>query len=75
MSVTGNEFGYAAFLPPGVHNFLIYCPKTDRLFCKEVVIDLNSKDFYPELPRMPSTNKRKTMANIWREHRQDNLDK
>ena len=27
-----NTYAYAAYLPPGLHHFLIYCPKTKRLF-------------------------------------------
>jgi hypothetical protein len=64
-------FAFAAFLPPGVHQFLIYCPKTDRVFCKEVVVDLNSKDYFPELPKTPAIRKRKTMANVWRKWKPD----
>ena len=36
-SVKGTQektFVYAAILPPGLHQFLIYCPKTKRAFCK-----------------------------------------
>ena len=37
----GPVFMYAAWLPPGVHNFLIYCPVTKRAFVKEVIIQHN----------------------------------
>jgi len=39
-----STFVYAAYLPPGRHQFLIYCPIRKSLFCKDIVIDLNSSD-------------------------------
>jgi len=27
------NFVYAVYLPPGHHQFIIYCPKTHRAFC------------------------------------------
>ena len=41
---------YAAYLPPGLHGFLIYCPVTKRVFCKDIVVNLNTKDMFPEFP-------------------------
>lgn len=43
-------FIYAAYLPPGMHQFIIYCPKTKRAFCKDVVVDLNECEPFPEFP-------------------------
>lgn len=69
---TCSTFVYAAHLPPGLHQFLIYCPKTKRLFCKDVFVDVSSAHFYPEYPRMkPDTKPKKTAANVWRKWRED----
>ena len=43
-------FVYATYLPAGRHQFLIYCPVRKKVFVKDVVIDLNSLDVYPEFP-------------------------
>ena len=71
-----NTFIYAAFLPPGLHQFLIYCPKTHRLFCKDIIINLNSFDDYPEFPEVHKpvvtvVKVKKTRANVWRKWRYD----
>jgi hypothetical protein len=61
-------FAYAAFLPPGLHQFLIYCPETHRAFCKQVVIDVNGRDFFPEYPCTLNRVKRKPKIkrkNVW----------
>ena len=75
-----NTFVYAAFLPPGMHQFLIYCPKTHRLFCKDIIIDLNSFDDYPEFPEVHKPviaevkKVKKTRANVWRKWRYDSKE-
>ena len=43
-------FVYSVFLPPGAHNVLIYCPKTERAFINQFYTGVNEKDLYPELP-------------------------
>lgn len=68
---------YAAYLPPGMHQFIIYCPKTSRAFCKDIVIDLNASDYWPEYPepfRLPKDSqkaKKVTRSNVWRKWRDD----
>ena len=37
-----SSFVFTQILPPGLHKILIYCPKSDRAFCKEFILDLNS---------------------------------
>jgi hypothetical protein len=44
-----NMFVYANWLKPGLHKFLIYCPVSQRLFVKSMLINTNKKDFYPKL--------------------------
>ena len=72
-SATCSQFVYAAHLPPGLHQFLIYCPKTKRLFCKDIFVDLASSHYFPEYPkpyRQPKS-KLKTNSNVWRKWRED----
>ena len=45
-----NMFVYAAYLVPGIHKFVIYCPISKRAFCKTIMVDVNTKDYYPEYP-------------------------
>jgi hypothetical protein len=67
------EFIYSGFLPPGLHQFLIYCPESNRAFCKQVVIDVNGKDFFPDYPttlrkiKLKPKLKRKNVWASWRE--------
>lgn len=67
-----STYAYAAHLPPGLHSFLIYCPKTKRLFCKEVFVDLASSHYFPEYPRQRMPKKQpKSNSNVWRTWRED----
>ena len=43
-------FVYAAYLPPGLHQFLIYDPVTKKAYVKDIILDLNASEFYPEFP-------------------------
>jgi len=45
-------FTYAGFMQPGYHHFLIYCPVTQRVFCKDLIVPINTHYFYPEYPKM-----------------------
>lgn len=60
-------FTFAAFVPAGYHQVLIYDPLLERAFCKDMVVKQNERDFvYPEYP-VPSTNlKQKVVQNVWR---------
>lgn len=69
---TCSQYVYAAHLPPGRHMFLIYCPVTKRLFCKDIFVDLSSPHFFPEYPKsFKRTSKPKTCSNVWRKWRDD----
>ena len=68
---------YAAYLPAGSHQFLIWDPILKKLFIKDVIIDLAQTESYPEFPKMPRKpqsivpNKKKTFVNMWRKFRED----
>ena len=74
-----DTFIYAAYLPPGLHQFIIYCPTTHRAFCKDFVVDLSTSDQYPECPSIFTEEIPKpkiTICNVWRKWREDsNEDK
>lgn len=60
-------FIYAAYLKPGHHKVLIYCPKTQRAFFKHIIVQLNTCDNYPEFPMMLDTLKiKKPHQNAWK---------
>ena len=76
-----DTFVYAAYLPPGLHQFVIYCPSTKRAFCKDIMIGLSESDHYPELPGSISAGKgaagANKIGNVWRKWRgliQDDRD-
>ena len=51
---------------------MIYCPKTERLFVKDVVIDLSQGNYFSEYPRKARVMKpRKKRPNVWRQFRED----
>lgn len=59
---------YQAMVKPGFHQFVIYCPKNNRAFCKEIVIDLNNN--YVDCPELPRSFKhkrsqKKRVLNVW----------
>jgi hypothetical protein len=39
-----NMFVYANYLVPGIHKFVIYCPISQRAFCKTILVDTNLKE-------------------------------
>jgi hypothetical protein len=43
-------FIYSTFLAPGYHQIVIYDPDTRRAYCKDIIVGMNHKDFYPEYP-------------------------
>ena len=59
-------FVYAAYLEPGMHKFVIYCPLSRRAYCKTMVVDVNTKDYYPEYPKQFVGKRRKLVMNMWR---------
>jgi hypothetical protein len=65
-------FIYAAFLPPGYHQILIFDPEEQRAFAKDVIVGMNHKDFYPEYPILqdPVTHTR-VVQNVWRHWKVD----
>lgn len=68
-------FVYAAYVPPGLHQFIIYDPITKKAYAKDMIIDLNSQDFHPEYPSplkiLGEKKKKKTRSNVWRKWRED----
>jgi len=72
---SGASFIFAGFYPAGQHSFLIYDPSTQRAFVKDVVVNLNSFDHYPEFPRMTDKAKReKPNQNVWRKWIDDSAE-
>ena len=61
-----NMFVYAAYLVPGIHKFVIYCPISKRAFCKTIMVDVNTKDQYPEYPQYFQKKRQKLIMNVWR---------
>jgi hypothetical protein len=61
-----NLFVYAAYLVPGIHKFVIYCPISKRAFCKTIMVDVNTKDYYPEYPSWNKNNRPRLILNVWR---------
>lgn len=60
-------FVFAGLLPPGYHQFLIYDPQLERAFCKDVVIKLSDRDFFPEYPTTSGAAFQKIVPNMWRQ--------
>ena len=67
-------FVYANWLKPGLHKFLIYCPTSQRLFVKSMLINTNKKDFYPELPEQLKKPRKKLILNVWHNCTPDSND-
>jgi len=60
-------FTFAAFVPAGYHQVLIYDPLLERAFCKDMVVKQNDRDFvYPEYPVPTSNLQQKVVQNMWR---------
>jgi hypothetical protein len=54
---------------------LIYDPLDRRAFCKDFIVGLNQKDFYPEYPILQDPIKHtKVIQNVWRQWREDTTD-
>lgn len=47
------HYVFAAYLKPGYHQFFIYDPLVDKVYCQEFVVEQdNCIQIYPELPRV-----------------------
>ena len=68
-----STFAYATFLPPGRHQLLIYCPVNKKVYCKDVVIDLNKFDLYMNYPTQlkEKLEKKLIRLNVWKHWRDD----
>ena len=69
-----NLFIYANYLIPGLHKFIIYCPTSKRAFCKTILVDINTKEFYPEYPTQLKVPRKKLILNVWRHSQNENHD-
>ena len=68
----GKSYIFAGFYPPGNHNFLIYDPLLDKVFIKDIVVQLNTFETYPEYPRMIAKAKNvQPKKNVWRKWIED----
>ena len=62
-------------MPPGLHQFIIFDQVSERAFCKDIIIDLNTQDPYPEFPikfteeAAEDAPVKRTRANVWRKWR------
>ena len=60
-------FVFAGFLPPGYHSFVIYDPRQERAFCKDIVVTPSERrGCYPELPLAAGMEVQKIVPDIWR---------
>ena len=59
------EYVYAGFVPSGLHHFIIYSPRTQKAYFKELVIDLNHADLYPQETPQRKKRPQKTVADVW----------
>ena len=48
--IEGQIFVFACILPPGHHEVVIYDPVSERGYQKELRIDLNKMEYYPDQP-------------------------
>jgi hypothetical protein len=72
---TNEMYIYAAVLPPGRHNLLIYCPQQERAFVKQFYVGLNTTDPVPEFPRCINAGQRnKIIQNMWRPWVDDDIE-
>lgn len=66
-----NTFVYADYVKPGYHRLLIYDPKLNKAYCKDLVVDLNQReDVFPEYPihinNEAPDNKKAIARHVWR---------
>ena len=67
-----DNYIYANYLTPGLHKFLIYSPQTNQAYMKSMLVGVNTKDQYPELPRAVNFGEsRPPIKCIWRQWIED----
>lgn len=42
------EFIYAGYLPQGLQKFLIYSPIKNKVYFKEIMVEFNTAEVYPQ---------------------------
>ena len=61
-----NIYVYATFAKPGHHQILIFDPYNGKAFCKDFMVNLNSReDVFPEYPIIEGTHMRKGVRNMF----------
>lgn len=65
-------YTFAGFFPPGYHQVLIYDPKFERAYAKDIVVGMNLRDFaYPEYPLASSDFNKKIIPDMWQKWVED----
>lgn len=59
------DYVYAGYLPSGRHQFLIYSPRAHKVFFKELVVDLNYAEIYPQKGFAKKRKVQKTTVDVW----------
>ena len=61
-----NIYIYAEYLRPGYHQLLIYDPLIDKAYCKDFIVNLNTReDMYPEYPIIEGMKMGKGIKNVF----------
>ena len=60
-----HDYVYAGHLPSGLQQFLIYSPRAQKVFFKELMVDLNYAEVYPQKSFTKKKKVQKTTVDVW----------
>ena len=70
----GQLYVYAAYLPHGHHDFLLYDPHLKRTFAHEFNLQPNTIDSFVDLPRSRVMKFVPPIPDVWRKWKEDTLE-
>ena len=66
---------YAAFLKPGYHQLLIYDPLLEKAFCKDFMLNINTRqDIFPEYPVIRGMKQKRRIKNVFENWLEDTYE-
>ena len=70
-----SHYMFATFLQPGYHQFFIFDPLTDKIYCQECVVEFNTCHYiYPELPTVNKGLLKSTLPNVFKKWIKDDAE-
>ena len=67
-NITDNSdvYVYAGYFKPGYHQLMIYDPILEKAYCKDFILNLNSRDVFSGYPILTGAKHIRVVRNVWK---------